>query len=124
MNFRKKSGGLTLIGFLIVLGVTLFFAYSAMRVIPMYLEYHALANAMDQLAEEPGSGSLPPSRIKMKIEMSLWASYAANNIKKEHMRISKKTEGVNLRVSYEIRKPFLGNIDIIGKFDRSVILRK
>ena len=122
MNIRKNSG-LTLIGFLIVLAVSLFFAYAAMRVIPIYLEYHALVNAMDLLAKEPGAKSLPPWRIKMKIENSLWASYASNNIKRKHMRISRKSEGVNLRVNYEVRKPFLGNIDIIAKFDRSVILR-
>ena len=65
-----------------------------------------------------------PEQIKTKIKMSLWASYADNNIKKEHMRISKKSEGINVRVKYEVRKPFLGNIDIIASFDRSVILRK
>ena len=31
--------------------------------------------------------------------------------------------GVNVRVAYEIRKPFLGNIDIIGSFDKSVVLK-
>ena len=123
MNIRKNSG-LTLIGFLIVIVVGLFFAYSAMRVIPMYLEYHALNNALEVLQRDPLSAKMSPSQIKRKIKMSLWASYADNNIKKEHMRISKKSEGINVRVKYEVRKPFLGNIDIIGKFDRSVILRK
>ena len=123
MNIRKNSG-LTLIGFLIVIVVGLFFAYSAMRVIPMYLEYYALNNALEGLQRDPQSAKMSPSQIKTKIKMSLWASYADNNIKKEHMRISKKSEGINVRVKYEVRKPFLGNIDIIGKFDRSVILRK
>ena len=122
MKIRNESG-LTLIGFLIVLSVGLFFAYAGMRVIPMYLEYHALGNAMDQLAKDPTSSKLTPSKIKSKIQMSLWASYASNNIKNEHMHISKKSDGVNVRVRYEVRKPFLGNIDIIGKFDRNVVLR-
>jgi hypothetical protein len=123
MNIRKNSG-LTLIGFLMVITVGLFFAYAAMRVIPMYLEYHALTNAMEVLQKDPQAAKMSPSQIKRKIKMSLWASYADNNIKKEHMRISKKSEGINVRVKYEVRKPFLGNIDIIAKFDRSVILRK
>jgi hypothetical protein len=123
MNIRKNSG-LTLIGFLMVLSMGLFFAYAAMRVIPMYLEYHALSNAMEVLQKDPQSAKMSPSQIKTKIKMSLWASYADNNIKKEHMRISKKSEGINVRVKYEVRKPFLGNIDIIAKFERSVILRK
>jgi hypothetical protein len=123
MNIRKNSG-LTLIGFLMVITVGLFFAYAAMRVIPMYLEYHALSNAMEVLQKDPQAAKMSPSQIKTKIKMSLWASYADNNIKKEHMRISKKSEGINVKVKYEVRKPFLGNIDIIAKFERSVILRK
>ncbi|MBT8046977.1 MAG: DUF4845 domain-containing protein [Xanthomonadales bacterium] len=120
----RKQGGLTLIGFLIVLTVTLFFAYAGMRVIPMYLEYHALTNAMDLLKDDPSAAKLTPSQIKNKIQMSLWASYASDNIKPNHVRISKKSDGVNVRVAYEVRKPFLGNIDIVGKFDRTVVLRK
>ena len=123
MNIRRTKG-LTLIGFLIVLTVTLFFAYAAMRLVPMYLEYHALTNALQQLEDNPASANMSPSQIKSKIQRTLWASYANNNIKKEHMRISKTSGGVKVRVAYEIREPFLGNIDIIGKFDRSVILRK
>lgn len=122
MNIRRHNG-LTLIGFLIVLSICLFFAYAAMRVIPMYLEYHALTNAMDLLKNDPGSATMTPARIKQKISMSLWASYASDNIKDKHMKISKTSDGIKVRVAYEIRKPFLGNIDIIGSFDRSVILR-
>ena len=123
MNIRRTNG-LTLIGFLIVLVVTLFFAYAAMRLVPMYLEYHALTNAMEQLEDNPASASLSPGQIKSKIQRTLWASYASNNIKSEHMRISKTSNGIKVRVAYEIREPFMGNIDIVGKFDRSVILRK
>jgi hypothetical protein len=122
MNIRRDSG-LTLIGFLIVLVITLFFAYAGMRVIPLYLEYHALINALELLENTPNSKSLPPSKIKQKIQMSLWASYASNNIRDEHVRISKKSDGVNVRVAYEVREPFLGNIDLIASFDRTAILR-
>jgi hypothetical protein len=123
MNILRDNG-LTLLGFLIVLVVVLFFAYAGMRVVPMYLEYHALGNAMELLQKDPGSAALTPQKIKQRIQMSLWASYASDNIKNEHVKISKKSDGVNVRVVYEVRKPFLGNIDIIGHFDRTVVLRK
>ena len=119
----RNQKGLTLVGFLIVLGVILFFAYSAMRVVPMYLEYHALANAMDKLVQDPTAKDLSPAKIKQNIKMSLWASYASQNIKEKDMRISKKDGAVVVRVAYEVRKEFLGNIDIIGSFDRTVELR-
>lgn len=122
MKIRNQNG-LTLLGFLIVLVIGLFFAYATMRVLPMYLEYHALVNAMNGLVSDPQSKTLPPDKIRRKITTSLWASYASNNIKREHMRISKKTNGVNVTVKYEIRESFLGNIDIIGSFENTVVLR-
>ena len=122
MNVRKTRG-LTLIGFLIVLVIVLFFAYAGMRVVPMYLEYHALVNAMNKLQDDPMAKSMPAHRIKDSIQRSLWVSYASNNIKKEHIRISKKTDGINVRVAYEVREDFLGNIDLVASFDRTVVLR-
>jgi hypothetical protein len=122
-NTIRKQRGLTLIGFLIVLVMVVFFAYSAMRVVPMYLEYHALVNAMEKLENDPRAKGMSPRKIKQSITMSLWASYASANIKENNIRISKKDGGILVRVSYEVRKEFLGNIDLIGSFDRSVLLR-
>lgn len=122
MNIRK-SKGLTLIGFVIVLAIVLFFAYAGMRVIPMYLEYQALISAMDKLKNDPMAKSMSPYKIKDSIQRSLWVSYASNNIKNDNIRISKKTDGINVRVAYEVREDFLGNIDIVASFDRTVVLR-
>lgn len=121
MNIRKQNG-LTLVGFIIVLGLVIFFAYAGMRIIPMYLEYHALGNAMDTLKKDPMAASLPPGKIKQRIQTSLWVSYASGNIGPQHIRVSRQ-DGVRVEVKYEVRKPFLGNIDIVGKFDRTVVLR-
>ncbi len=87
------------------------------------LEYHALGNALSKLENDPGARNMSPQKIKQSIQNSLWASYASNNIKPEHIRVSKKSGGVSVQVAYEIRKPFLGNIDIIGSFDKSVVLK-
>lgn len=122
MNIRKNNG-LTLLGFLIVLAVVMFFAYAGMRLVPMYLEYNALLGAMKTLQNDPAAKSMSPVQIKQKIESSLWVSYSSDNIKREHMRISRKSEGVTVRVAYEVRKPFLGNVDLIAKFEHSVVLR-
>ncbi|MDT8320143.1 MAG: DUF4845 domain-containing protein [Xanthomonadales bacterium] len=121
MNIPRQNG-LTLVGFLLVLGLVIFFAYAGMRLVPMYLEYHALGSAMDALKKDPAAASLAPGQIKQRIQTSLWVSYASGNIGPQHIRIIRK-DGVQVRVKYEVRKPFLGNIDLVGKFDRTVVLR-
>ena len=119
----RQNSGLTLIGFLIVLVIAMFFIYAGMRVVPMYLEYHALKNAMATLQADPGAKSMTPNQMKERIERSLWSSYASNNIKRDHMHVSRKTGGIQIRVKYSIKEPFLGNISIVGDFDHSVVVR-
>ncbi len=122
MKIRKQQG-LTLIGFGIVLSIGIFIAYTAMRLVPMYLEYNALINALDTVQKDPGSKDMAPSKIRNRIINSLWVSYSSNNIKREHIRIS-RSDGIKIRVVYEVRVPWIGNLDIIGSFDRTVTLRK
>ena len=121
MNIRKQRG-LTLLGFGLVLVLVVFFAYAAMRVVPLYLEYHALINAMDTLQEDPGAVKMSPARIKNRLINSLWVNYATDNIQRKHMKVTRKN-GLQVRVAYEVRKEFVGNIDLILSFDRTVHLK-
>ena len=118
-----KQKGITLIGFGIVLVLVVFFAYIGMRLVPLYLEYHALAGAMDRLQEDPGAAKLPPSKIRERIMRSLYVSYASENIQRNHIKI-RRSDGILVNVAYEVRRPMIGNVDIVVSFDRSVNLRQ
>lgn len=122
MNIRKQQG-LTLIGFGIVLVLAVFFAYVAMRLVPVYLEYHAVVGAMDTLQDDPMSARLSPAMIRERIMRSLYVSYATDNIQKRHIDVKRK-DGIQVRVAYEVRKPMMGNVDVIVSFDRTVTLRQ
>jgi len=118
-----KQHGLTLMGFLMVLVMGLFFAYTGMKIVPSYLEYNALNTALRNLQEDPEAADLEPRRIRDRIQRSLWVSYASNNIRDEHIRIS-RDDGVQIRVAYEVRKTWIGNIDLVLHFDKTVKLRR
>ena len=121
MKIRKQNG-LTLVGFAIVLVLVVFFAYVGMRIVPLYLEYNAVVSTLNQLQKKPGAAQMSPEKIKRNISNSLWVSYSANNVKREHIKIT-RSNGIRVRIAYEVRRPLLGNIDLILSFDRSVILR-
>ena len=122
MNIRKQRG-LTLIGFGLVLVLVVFFAYAAMRVVPVYLEYHALINSMNVLKADPRGARMSRRSIEIKLMDSLWVNYATDNIQKKHIRVTRKKNGLQVRVAYEVRKDFVGNVDLILSFDRSVMLK-
>lgn len=120
MDVRKHKG-LTLIGFLIVLVMVLVFVFLAMRIAPIYLEYYSVVSAMNGVAAERGSAQLSPFDIKVKILNRLYVSYTDNNVHEENIRIVRR-QGVQLRIAYEVRKPVVGNLDVIASFDETVTL--
>ena len=112
---KRTQGGMTLIGFVIVLGVIGFFAYIAMRLVPMYSEYYAVKSALKGLQQEPGIANRDPAKIQDLFFRRLYISYA-ENVKPEHVKIERVDGGWNMRVDYEVRKPLMANLDVVGKF--------
>lgn len=117
----RKQGGMSLIGFLIVLAMVVFFVYLGMRIVPIYIEYYSVVSAMNGLAGEPGSAKYSPFDIKDKMLNRLWVSYSSNNVKTENIKVVRK-DGVWIRVQYEVRKPVIGNLDVVADFDKQVQL--
>ena len=76
---------------------------------------------MNGVAAERGSANLSPFDIRVKVLNRLYVSYSSGNVKENNIKLTRKN-GVNLRVAYEVRKPVIGNLDVIAKFDRTIRL--
>ena len=101
--------------------MALFLAFLAMRITPIYLEYYSVVSAMNGVASERGSAQYSPFDIKAKVLNRLYVSYTDGNVGEENIRVVRRN-GVQLRVTYEVRKPIFGNLDIIASFDEYVQL--
>ncbi|HEY5971514.1 MAG TPA: DUF4845 domain-containing protein [Pseudoxanthomonas sp.] len=117
-NIGRKQGGMTLIGFVVVLAVVGFAAFIAMKLFPMYQEYYAVRTAAKSLAAEPGIGDMDPYKIQEKFFKRLYMSYS-ENVKKENVKIERIDNGWSLKVNYEVRRGMVGNLDVVGVFDVS-----
>jgi len=117
----NKQGGMTLIGFIVVLSFVIFLAFIGMKIGPIYMEYFSVVKAMEGVAEERGSADYTPFDIKVKILNRLYVSYSADNVKEQNIKIT-RANGVNVRVKYEVRKPVIGNLDVVAMFDKTVRL--
>ena len=115
---KRNQGGMTLIGFVIVLAVVGFFAYIGMKLFPMYSEYYAVKQALKGLQAEPGIADKDPGKIQDLFFRRLYISYA-EDVKPENVKIERIDAGWKMSVSYEVRKPLVYNLDVVGKFDAS-----
>ena len=120
MNIHKQRG-MTLIGFVIVLSFVIFISFIGMKIAPIYMEYYSVVSAMNGVASERGSANLSPFDIRVKVLNRLYVSYSADNVKEQNIKLV-RNNGVNLRIAYEVRKPVIGNLDVVAKFDKTVRL--
>jgi hypothetical protein len=115
---KRTQSGMTLIGFIIVLGVVGLFAYVGMKLVPMYSEYYAVKQALKGLQAEPGIANRDPGTIQDLFFRRLYISYA-ENVQPENVKIKRIDRGWQMDVNYEVRKPIIGNLDVVGKFSAS-----
>ncbi len=119
----RRQTGLTLTGFVIVLAVVGLFIYVGMKLVPMYTEYYSVKQALKGLANEPGIARQTPARIKDLFFRRLYMSYSAN-VKPEHVVIKRDASGAgwDMSVNYELRKPLIANLDVVGRFQAQQML--
>jgi hypothetical protein len=115
---KRTQSGMTLIAFVIVLAVVGLFAYVAMKLVPMYSEYYAVKQALKGLASEPGIADRDPAKIQDLFFRRLYISYA-EDVKPEHVKITRVDNGWKMDVNYEVRKPMIANLDVVGKYSAS-----
>jgi len=120
---KRKQRGITLLGFIIVLAVVGFFAYVGMKLFPMYQEYYSVKAALKGLASEPGTATSDPAKIQDLFFRRLYISYS-ENVKPENVKIRRADNGYQMEVQYEVRRPLVFNLDIVGKFHATQTLTR
>ena len=115
---KRKQSGLSLVGFLVVLAVVGFAAYVGMKLFPMYQEYYSVRSAMKGLANEPGVADMDPAKIQDLFFRRLYINYS-ENVKPQNVKFERTEGGWKMRVNYEVRRPLVGNLDVVGKFDKT-----
>ena len=119
---KRARQGMTLIGFILVLAVAGVFIYMGMKLIPMYSEYYSVKQAMEGLSQE-GAGGYDAAKVKDLFFRRLYTSYS-DNVKPENVKLIRKDSGWMMTVDYEVRRPLIANIDVVGHFVAEKELRR
>ena len=113
---KRNQSGMTLLGFLLVLVVVGFAAFIAMRLFPMYQEFYAVKSSLKGVAAEPGVSDMDPAKIQDLFFRRLYINYS-ENVKPQNVKFERTEGGWKMRVNYEVRRPLVGNLDVVGRFD-------
>ncbi|MDC9724418.1 MAG: DUF4845 domain-containing protein [Gammaproteobacteria bacterium] len=118
----NKQRGMTLISWVIVLGIIAFFATVTIRIVPMYQEYFGVVGILDNMAVEIKNNKMTKAQANLMLMRRFNTGYI-KSVKKEHVEISrgKHTPHVTrIAIDYEVRVPFIAQIDLIGHFKKEI----
>jgi len=116
MRVRKQQKGMALVGWVFILGLLAFFSLAIMRLFPLYLEYFNVRSSLGSLSRQSGLEQMSQREVRRLLQRRLDINevkhVSANNIK-----LDRSQETLRIAVDYEVRTPFLGNIDLIVNFN-------
>ncbi|MBE0439596.1 MAG: DUF4845 domain-containing protein [Gammaproteobacteria bacterium] len=118
----KNQRGLTLISWILILGIIAFFATVAMRLLPMYQEYYGVLQIMDGMETELKNNKLTKNQVLSLLNKRFNTGYIFS-VKEDNIEISRGKDNVyvtKIVIDYEVRKPFMAQIDLIGHFRTEV----
>jgi len=123
MRAATSQKGITLIGFAIVLMVAGFFAYAAVKLVPVYKEYYGVVQAMNGLLSQAGIETATIEDIRSKLNFSFNMQYVDDaSIPIKNIQLITKDGQHKLRIFYDKDVPFMYNVDLLVHFDHTVDL--
>ncbi len=118
----RRQRGLTAISWILIIALGAFLGLIALKLIPIYLQAFNISTVVKQLPDEPFIGDKGPAEIRR----SLIARLKINSVydfDPKNIVIKKGLNTYIVDVSYEVREPVLGNVDIVVSFSNQTEIK-
>lgn len=118
---QRRQQGLSAPGWLVLASIAGFFVMTFFKVYPMYYENYKISSTLNSIQEDPVIDVTSRTAIWEKIQKILYIE-SVKTLKREHVKMSRKNGKTTITVNYETRIPYIGNLDLVGKFNQTVVI--
>ena len=118
----KRQNGMTMLSWLIVLGILVFFMLIGIKMVPTYLENYSIKQVLTNMENDRKVRSMSPAEMKKSFMKRLKIN-SVYEFDRDAIKIKKEKFGTKFSVDYEIRKPVAGNVSIVMVFSESALIR-
>lgn len=120
MNVQSQRG-MSMISWLVVIAVGVFFVLIGIKMVPTYLENYSIRTVLNNMEEDRSVRTMSPAQMKesfiKRIKINNVYTFDPKTIK-----IKKEKNGTLFAVDYEVRKPVAGNVAIVMSFSESALI--
>lgn len=115
-----KQAGASLSGMLLVVAAIGFIAYTAIKLVPIYMESFNVKASLRSLSEEVNQGA-SAGEIRNELMKRLQLNNVSS-VRPENVDIKAMGRTRVVSVNYNAETRFYGNLHLLVKFDESVVL--
>ena len=119
----KRQNGMTMLSWLIVLAILVFFILIGIKMIPTYIENYSIKQVLMNMENDHKVRTMSPNEMKKSFMKRLKIN-SVYEFDRKAITIKKEQFGTRFAVDYEIRKPVAGNVSIVMAFSESALFRK
>ena len=119
----KKQNGMTMMSWLIVLAILVFFILIGIKMIPTYIENYSIKQVLLNMENDRKVRTMSVNEMKKSFIKRLKIN-SVYEFDRKAIMIKKEKFGTRFAVDYEIRKPVAGNVSIVMVFSESALIKK
>jgi hypothetical protein len=120
---RRHQAGMTTLGLIILVAFIGIFAFAALRLTPVYLNYMKVASVVSGAQQEfdgaGANGGMIRSYISNRFDVEMVSEITARDIK-----VTKVDGGYEVAAVYSHKAPFIANISFVVDFDKTLLVRR
>jgi hypothetical protein len=120
---KHTQRGATFLGMvtiLVILGAGL---YGGIRLVPVYLDFTKVARALEQVRDEHATIDTNPQLIRNSLERR-WDVEDIKGIGWKEIEIKRSSAGYDVKAVYDVQTPFVANVYLLVKFDKTVVIQQ
>lgn len=117
----NKQRGMSMMSWLVVLGVLVFFILIGIKMVPTYLENYSIKQVLANMENDRTLRDKSAIALKKSFTSRLRIN-SVYDFDKNAVKIKKEKFGMRFNVDYEVRKPVAGNVSIVMVFSESALI--
>lgn len=120
---KHRQRGATFLGMVTILVILGAGVYAGIRLVPVYLDFTKVARALEQVRDEHSAIDTNPQLIRNSLERR-WDVEDIKGIGWKEIEIKKSSDGYDVKAVYNVEQPFVANVFLLVKFDKSVVIQQ
>lgn len=119
----RRQAGITTLGLIILVAFVGIFAFGAIRLTPVYLNYMKVVGVVNGVEEEFDSTGANRTAIRSSISRRFDIE-SVSEIRAKDVKVSPVDGGFEVAAVYSHKAPFVANISFVVDFDKRIIIRR